>query len=96
MFGKLCFVLLFAPMALAQPAPSATPPATELRLEDVVREALAANPALARAATLVAAQRAHVCRWECCPIPPSPSHGWAIRCRSRYRTTIPPAIAESP
>jgi outer membrane protein TolC len=61
MFGKLCFVLLLAPLALAQPAPSsATQPASELRLEDVVHEVLAANPALGRAATLVAAQRAHV------------------------------------
>ncbi len=39
----------------------ATPQATgELRLDDVVREALAANPGLGRAATLVAAQKAHV------------------------------------
>jgi outer membrane protein TolC len=38
----------------------ATQPADELRLEDVEREVLAANPALGRAATLVAAQRAHV------------------------------------
>ncbi len=64
MFRKLCFVFLLAPLALAQPGSSmATPaasPATELRLEDVEREVLAANPALGRAATLVAAQRAHV------------------------------------
>jgi outer membrane protein TolC len=41
----------------AQTAPQST---GELRLEDVVREVLAANPALGRAANLVAAQRAHV------------------------------------
>ena len=75
MFGrfiirKLCFLLAFAPMALAQQTPvAATPPATELRLEDVLRDALAANPALARAATLVAAQRAHVLQVGVLPDP---------------------------
>ena len=33
---------------------------TELRLDDVVREVLTANPSLGRAATLIDAQRAHV------------------------------------
>jgi cobalt-zinc-cadmium efflux system outer membrane protein len=70
MFYKLCLVLLLAPLALAQQASTgARPPATELRLEDVVRETLAANPALARAATLVAAQRAHVTQVGVLPDP---------------------------
>jgi outer membrane protein TolC len=61
MYRKLCLVLLLAPLALAQQVSAgATQSATELRMEDVVREVLAANPALGRAATLVAAQRAHV------------------------------------
>src|ERR1039458_4076513 len=67
MFRRFCFVLLLVPMALAQ-QPSAAPPA-ELRLEDVVREVLAANPALERAATLVAAQRAHVAQVGVLPDP---------------------------
>ena len=63
-----------APLTWAQSAPAASqaaspaassmvlPPSQsdELRLEDVVRQVLAANPTLDRAATLVAAQRAHV------------------------------------
>jgi outer membrane protein TolC len=75
MFGrfilrKLCFLLALAPMALAQQTPvAATPPATELRLADVLRDVLAANPALARAATLVAAQRAHVLQVGVLPDP---------------------------
>ena len=53
------------PMAQAQqgsgvPTPGSAEPAAELRLDDVVREVLAASPALGRAATLVAAQRAHL------------------------------------
>src|ERR1700687_3385503 len=69
MFRKFCFVLLLAPMALAQqPSAGAAPPA-ELRLEDVVREVLAANPALERAATLVVAQRAHVAQVGVLPDP---------------------------
>jgi outer membrane protein TolC len=56
-------------MALAQPAStvvaqtvnqSGNQSASQLRLEDVEREVLAANPELGRASTLVAAQRAHV------------------------------------
>jgi len=71
MFRKLCFVLLLAPLALAQQVSAAAtePPATKLHLEDVVREVLAANPALARAATLVAAQRAHVAQVGVLPDP---------------------------
>jgi len=38
-------------------------------MEDVVREVLAANPALGRAATLVAAQRAHVSQVGVLPDP---------------------------
>jgi outer membrane protein TolC len=61
MFFKLFCVLLLAPMALAQQVSSAPAPAPdELRLDDVVREVLTANPALGRAATLIDAQRAHV------------------------------------
>lgn len=63
-------MLALAPMALAQQTPvAATPPPTELRLEDVLRDVLAANPALARAATLVAAQRAHVLQVGVLPDP---------------------------
>lgn len=69
MFRRFCFVLLLAPMALAQqPSAGAAPPA-ELRLEDVVREVLAANPTLERAATLVVAQRAHVAQVGVLPDP---------------------------
>jgi outer membrane protein TolC len=46
--------------ATAGAASSADQDSDKLRLEDVEREVLAANPALARAANLVAAQRAHV------------------------------------
>jgi outer membrane protein TolC len=69
MFRQLCCVFLMVPLALAQQAQSARPTAEstarpsvadELRLEDVEREVLSASPALARAATLVSAQRAHV------------------------------------
>jgi outer membrane protein TolC len=68
MFRKLCFVLLFAQLLFAQQAEiprtqevnSAAEPAAELRLDDVLREVLSANPALVRSSTLVAAQRAHV------------------------------------
>ena len=57
-------------MALAQQGSNgATPPASELRLEDVVREVLAASPTLGRAATLVAAQRAHVSQVGVLPDP---------------------------
>ncbi len=74
MFRKLCLLLVLAPMALAQQgsvgvASGATPPPGELRLEDVEREVLAANPALGRAATLVAAQRAHVSQVGVLPDP---------------------------
>ena len=70
MFRRFCFVLLLVPMALAQqPSAGAAPPPAELRLEDVVREVLAANPALERAATLVAAQRAHVAQVGVLPDP---------------------------
>jgi outer membrane protein TolC len=71
MFRKLfCVLLLAAPMALAQPASAgAAPPPDELRLEDVIRQVLAANPALDRAATLVAAQRAHVVQAGVLPDP---------------------------
>jgi outer membrane protein TolC len=47
----------------------ATQPTGELRLEDVVREVLAASPGLGRAATLVAAQRAHVAQVGVLPDP---------------------------
>jgi outer membrane protein TolC len=68
MFRKLCFVLLFAQLLFAQQAEiprtqeanSASAPAAELRLDDVLREVLSANPLLVRSSTLVAAQRAHV------------------------------------
>jgi outer membrane protein TolC len=62
MFRKLCLWLSLAPLALAQQGPggATTQLSGELHLEDVVREVLAASPALGRAATLVAAQRAHV------------------------------------
>jgi outer membrane protein, heavy metal efflux system len=61
MFCKLVCVLLLAPMALAQQvSPAAAPSPAELGLDDVVREVIAANPALGRAATLIDAQRAHV------------------------------------
>jgi outer membrane protein TolC len=70
MFRKLCLLLALAPMALAQKdSAGAIQPAGELRLEDVVREVLAANPALGRAATLVAAQRAHVSQVGVLPDP---------------------------
>jgi outer membrane protein TolC len=63
-------MLALAPMALAQQTPvAATSPPTELRLEDVLRDVQAANPALARAATLVAAQRAHVLQVGVLPDP---------------------------
>ena len=61
MFKKLLCLLLLAPMAWAQQvSTAATPAAAELRLDDVVREVLAANPALGQAATMIDAQRAHV------------------------------------
>ncbi len=61
MFKKLFCLLLLAPMAWAQQASTAaTAAAAELRLDDVVREVLSANPSLGRAATLIDAQRAHV------------------------------------
>lgn len=50
-------------------AQTPTPSADALRLEDVEREVLAANPALGRAATLVAAQRAHVSQVGVLPDP---------------------------
>ncbi|MGC2209508.1 MAG: TolC family protein [Candidatus Korobacteraceae bacterium] len=60
MFKKLFCLLLLAPMAWAQqPSTAATPAAAELRLDDVVREVLSANPSLGRAAILIDAQRAH-------------------------------------
>ncbi len=70
MFRQLCLVLLLAPLALAQQGSAgATQPSGELRLEDVVREVLAASPALGRSATLVAAQRAHVSQVGVLPDP---------------------------
>jgi outer membrane protein TolC len=61
MFNKLFCVLLLAPMAWAQQVSGGDAAApTELRLDEVVREVLTANPALGRAATLIDAQRAHV------------------------------------
>jgi outer membrane protein TolC len=76
MFHKLFCVLLLAllalaPVAQASQAPTQQPSAdaAELRLEDVVRQVLAANPALDRAATLVAAQRAHVAQVGVLPDP---------------------------
>jgi outer membrane protein TolC len=68
MIRKLCFVLLFAPLLFAQQAEtpranevsSTAALAGELRLDDVLREVLSANPAVVRSSTLVAAQRAHV------------------------------------
>lgn len=70
MFRTLCFVLVLAPMALAQTsATGATQSAPQLRLEDVEREVLAANPALERAASLVAAQRTHVSQAGVLPDP---------------------------
>jgi outer membrane protein TolC len=70
MIPRFCFVLLLAPIALAQQVSAPVPqPVTELRVEDVVREVLAANPALARAATLVSAQRAHVAQTGVLPDP---------------------------
>ncbi len=74
MFRKLFLLIALAPLALAQQglvgtASGAGRPAGELRLEDVVREVLAANPALGRAATLVAAQRAHVSQVGVLPDP---------------------------
>ncbi len=57
MFRQLCLLLALSAMGWGQ-APGAD--AAELRLADVEREVLATNPALGRAATLVAAQRAHV------------------------------------
>ncbi len=74
MFRKLFLLLALAPLALAQQgsagaASGADQPSGELRLEDVVREVLAANPALGRAATLVAAQRAHVSQVGVLPDP---------------------------
>jgi len=58
MLKQLFGLLLLAPMALAQQGSAPAP--AELRLDDVVREVLTANPALGRAATLIDAQRAHV------------------------------------
>lgn len=70
MFHKLFCVLLLAPLALAQqPSAGSAPPPAELRLDDVVREVLAVNPALERAGTLVAAQRAHVAQAGVLPDP---------------------------
>jgi outer membrane protein TolC len=83
MFRRLCFVIVLAPMALAQQsspqsvistsgtvaAAESLQPAGELRLDDVVRDVLSANPALARASTLVAAQRAHVLQVGVLPDP---------------------------
>jgi outer membrane protein TolC len=68
MFHKLCVVLVLVPLALAQQpqAPRNSEASTtaqtseELRLDDVLHEVLSANPALLKAHTLVAAQRAHV------------------------------------
>jgi outer membrane protein TolC len=70
MLRQLCFLLLLAPMALAQQG-SATVGQTvpKLRLEDVLREVLAANPAMQNASTLVAAQRAHVAQTGVLPDP---------------------------
>jgi outer membrane protein TolC len=69
MLKQLCFVLLLAPTALAQQGSTASYPATELHLEDVVGEVLAANPALQNASTLVAAQRAHLAQTGVLPDP---------------------------
>jgi len=69
MLRKLCFVFVFVPMVLAQQPAAAAAPTTELCLEDVLRETVAANPALARATTLVAAQRAHVSQVGVLPDP---------------------------
>lgn len=61
MFKKLFCLLLLAPMVWAQQVSGGAAPApAELRLDDVVRQVLTANPALGRAATLIDAQRAHV------------------------------------
>jgi outer membrane protein TolC len=70
MFRTLCFVLVLVPMALAQPASTVVNRgASQLRLEDVEREVLAANPAIERATNLVAAQRAHVSQVGVLPDP---------------------------
>jgi outer membrane protein TolC len=70
----LGLALVLAPLALAQQDAgpttiTANQAGGELLLEDVVHEALAANPALGRAATLVAAQRAHVAQVGVLPDP---------------------------
>ena len=57
------------PNAVAITSLESVQPSGELRLEDVVRDVLAANPALARASTLVAAQRAHVLQVGVLPDP---------------------------
>jgi outer membrane protein TolC len=77
MFRTLCVVLVLVPLALAQQAQTprsneASPVvrvAEELRLEDVLRDVLSANPALVKASTLVAAQRAHVAQVGVLPDP---------------------------
>lgn len=77
MFRKLCVVLVLVPLALAQPAQAprsnevstAAQTSEELRLDDVLRDVLSANPALVKAQTLVAAQRAHVAQVGVLPDP---------------------------
>jgi outer membrane protein TolC len=78
MIRKLLLVLLFAPLVFAQQAETprtsdasgaVSAPAGELRLDDVLREVLSANPALTRSSTLVAAQRAHVAQTGVLPDP---------------------------
>jgi outer membrane protein TolC len=73
MVRKLFGVLLLASLVLASEAFAsealAQQPPAELRLEEVVRQVLASNPALDRAATLVAAQRAHVAQVGVLPDP---------------------------
>jgi outer membrane protein TolC len=56
----------------ATPAPASAAPSQaggELHLDDVIRQVLAANPAVGRAATLVSAQRAHLAQTGSLPDP---------------------------
>ncbi len=58
-----------------------------------MREVLAANPALGRASTLVAAQRAHVSQVGVLPDPTLTVSWMGNPVPFEVRTTIPPAIA---
>ena len=71
MFQKVILLCLLVPFAVAQESPRLPEaiPAPRLRLEDVLREVLSSNPALARSSTLVAAQRAHVSQTGVLPDP---------------------------